>query len=97
MSAGESTWRRAIPFPPGGKGGTNCNLAIICSQLKRRTAALRREAIPGDGQETDVSEDEEGQEAVDSEDEDAQNADPAGLQGPQNPARPPAPEPLHGV
>ena len=37
-------------------------------QLKRRTAALRREAIPVDGQETDVSED-----------EDAQNADPAGL------------------
>ena len=50
-----------------------------------------------EGQETDVSEDEEGQEAVDSEDEDAQNADPAGLQGPHNPARPPAPEPLHGV
>ena len=50
-----------------------------------------------EGQETDVSEDEEGQEVVDSEDEDAQNADPAGLQGPQNPARPPAPEPLHGV
>ena len=71
--------------------------AAMERQLKRRTAALRREAIPGDGQETDVSEDEEGQEAVDSEDEDAQNADPAGLQGPQNPARPPAPEPLHGV
>ena len=77
-------------------------------QLKRRTAALRKQAIPVDGQETEdseeeemqeteVSEDEDGQETEASEEEDAENADPAGLHVPQHPARPPAPEPLHGV